>query len=511
MSFAKSSFSRVVLCVLWLALLPAVQGAEAFRLVLTPLGDSISLPKRILGMSAEPLIEHLIDDPRKVNLAREMDLAYVRFPGGSQSNFYNWRTGLLDFHANEFSSSYVKFWASVAPKIAVAHPSGIHMHEYRKFAESIGAETILLPNLETSSMAEQLEWFKQMHADGDVPTHIELGNEFYLGMMNDPDSMKHWPDEPTTEKVMKAYRDVLAPYCPEGTKFAIQSAASAYWVDSQEADRPFFRRQTSWDENLHSEPWFDAVTVHLYAEPVTVLGMRRGSRPDLTDDLRMRLFQGIMGRVDAGTDRVLNDVAARLPGKEIWITEWNPRGGNPRNLEWEPLTAAMKMQFAVRQTLAILRHPEVKASLYFMLNFSSPVFAEFIPDGREGFSPTGTAIALQWLDEAANGGATFRRYVEAASIPRPSGGVIPESYREIEAGLFQGPDTVTLIIQNASAQARLYNPTQASRGKNPPDRVEVVSIPQLLDPNSNTPVLQSDDPNGDIVIPAFSIVRMIWK
>ena len=28
-----------------------------------------------------------------------------------------------------------------------------------------------------------------------------------------------------------------------------------------------------------------------------------------------------MGRSDQGIDRVLNNIAAKLPGKEIWVTE----------------------------------------------------------------------------------------------------------------------------------------------------------------------------------------------
>lgn len=511
MSFSGKTFAAMAICLLALALTPATHGEESTRLVLDPLGDAIPLPNRILGISADPLIEHLIDDPRKVAIARDMNLAFVRFPGGSEGNFYDWRTGLLDFHENASSSPYVKFWATIAPKIRGLHPEGIHAHEYRKFAEAIRAEMILLPNLETSSMAEQLEWFKQMHEDGDVPTRIELGNEFYLAMMNDPDSLKRWPDEPTTEKVMKAYRDVVTPYCPSGTKFAIQSSGSAYWVQDEQSSLPFFRRQLLWDECLHNQSWFDAVTVHLYAEPVTVIGMKYGSRPELTNDLRVRLFQGIMGRVDAGTDRALNDVAARLPGKEIWITEWNPRGSNPGNLDWEPITPGMKMHFAVRQTLAILRHHEVTASLYFMMNFSSPqFFAEFTPDGRNGFIPSSTAIALQWLNLAANGGATFQRFVEKSSIPRASNGAIAESYREIEAGLFRADKTVTLIIQNTSSHSRLYNATFASKMKLPPERVDVLSTPEWLDPNSKTPVIQQADPEGEITIPPFSVVRMIW-
>ena len=56
---------------------------EAMRpLFLEKSGAERQLPERLLGASAEALIEHLIDDPHKVATLKEMDLAFVRFPGG---------------------------------------------------------------------------------------------------------------------------------------------------------------------------------------------------------------------------------------------------------------------------------------------------------------------------------------------------------------------------------------------------------------------------------------------
>lgn len=83
---------------------------EAIKpLVLEKSGPERRLPERLLGASALPLFEHLIDNPRKVAALKEMDLAFVRFPGGSQANYYNWRTGLLDMPVTLRSSQYMRF------------------------------------------------------------------------------------------------------------------------------------------------------------------------------------------------------------------------------------------------------------------------------------------------------------------------------------------------------------------------------------------------------------------
>ena len=68
-------------------------------LVLEKMGAERKLPEKMLGASAEAMIEHLIDDPAKVAALKEMKLGVVRFPGGSQSNYYDWRKGQLDVEA----------------------------------------------------------------------------------------------------------------------------------------------------------------------------------------------------------------------------------------------------------------------------------------------------------------------------------------------------------------------------------------------------------------------------
>ena len=78
-------------------ILPSVALADdaAKSLVLEASGPERQLPERLLGASAEALVEHLIDDPHKVAALKEMNLAFVRFPGGSQANYYNWRRDSL--------------------------------------------------------------------------------------------------------------------------------------------------------------------------------------------------------------------------------------------------------------------------------------------------------------------------------------------------------------------------------------------------------------------------------
>jgi hypothetical protein len=484
---------------------PLTPPAGVQTLHLIDSGRARQLPGNILGASVEALIEHLLDSPRKIAAIQQTAPGVTRFPGGSQSNYYNWQTGLLDFSPLPDSSPYYKFWAGVAPKIARAFPGGVRMEQYHPFATQIGADVILVPNLETSSVSEQTAWFTQLAADHSLPKNIELGNEFYIAMANDPNVLRKWPDEPASQAVMQQYEEALRPIVGQGAKFAIQSAGSRFYILPDTTSR-FQQRLLAWDNSLAPADWFQAVTIHLYPVPGEMIQRAGTSDPNQ----RFALF---MGRADDGVDRALNDLAARLPGKEIWITEWSPRGGNFADTFGNPdlVPPQMNAQLVARETLAFLRHPEVTRALYFTLNAdANSVFRAYVADANGNYLPMPVAVVLQWFDEAANKGSTFQRVVEADSQPVTGLGEFSESYQPVEGGSFRSDAGTTLILQNASPKPRWYDPTQ--QGQQPhPKRVELLQANNFSDLSHAAAQVQTLDPDAPVMIPPFSLLRVVWN
>jgi hypothetical protein len=479
--------------------------AGARLLTLTSAGPSRQLPANILGGSVEALIEHLLDNPQKIAAIQQTAPGVIRFPGGSQSNYYNWQTGLLDFSPLPDSSPYYKFWAGVAPKIARAFPNGVHMEQYQSMADQIGADVILVPNLETSSVSQQAAWFTQLAAQHALPKIIELGNEFYIAMAGDPNVMRIWPDEPTSMAVMKQYEQVLQPIVGAGARFAVQSAGAAFTISPTTTSR-FQQRLLAWDNALAPAEWFQAVTIHLYPDPAQMIQQAGNPGPD-------RQFQLFMGRADAGVDRALNDLSARLPGKEIWITEWSPRGGNFANTFGQPdlVPPQMNAQLVARETLAFLRHPAVTRALYFTLNAdSNSVFRAYVQDSNGNYFPMPATLVLQWFDQAANDNSTFQRVVDDSSQPVSGLGEFSESYNPVEGGLFTSARATTLIIQNASSEARWYDPSTLGQAAEPAS-VELLIADNFTSTEHGPARVQSLDPHASILIPPFSIVRLVWS
>jgi hypothetical protein len=481
---------------------------SAEMLVLTPRGNPRQLDGTIFGASTSAFSERLLGDPTKIAALRTMAIGLDRFPGGSDANFYNWRTGLFEVPADENSSRYVQFWARTAAGIARRHPRGITLEQFNEFSRRIGAQVILVPNFETSSIDDQVQWFKRLASESAVPERIELGNEYYLGMGNDPASMARWPDQPTSMRIIKYYADALRPYFPPHVKLAVQSAAGA----AQGRRGRFGQRVAQWDDNLRPEAWFDAVTVHLYPRLGEATGNPDATTTPPTPENAMPRLKAMMARVDEGMDQLLLGVERRVPGKEIWVTEWNPRGGTPfrQGDEVEPLSPAMRLLTTARMAMVFLRHPSVTAALFFMFSFlQNDGHGMFVSDGQGGYLPVPTAVALRWVNEATNAGGSFQRVVQRGAIPVAGGGARDESYLAVEGGLFQSGGRTTLILENASADQFSLDPATLVKHKRP-SHVEFMSMPDLADTGRQPARIQTQNDGGVITVMPYSLTRVQW-
>jgi hypothetical protein len=491
-----------------LAAAPAL-GLNAFErapLVLEPSGAPRRLPERIFSASLEALIEHLIDDPLKLEALKPMKLAFGRFPGGSQSDFYDWRKGQLALAVKPNSSGYVKYWGKFIPGINRTWTNGLHYEQYARFCRSIGAEALWVPNLETSPVEEQVAWLKHLADEDAAPRFVEMGNEFYVGLLFDPDSMARWPDEPTTRKIIREYVHAFRPHLPKGVKVATQACNENF--GARPAGGPNDERMLRWNDAIRSEDWFDTITIHLYCQIPRLTDAR-----DTTDAAQAKkILDAVMAHHDDGMERALRALGARVPGKEIWITEWSPRGGDPSPGPngRDSVTHSIYAQAVARAQFTMLRIPQVTMSLFFMFNFAtSPVFALFQKTAG-GYAPMPPAVPVIWFAQAANGGTEYQRYLEKGGARTPGGGRLNESYAPVEAALFQGAGATTLLVQNATADPRaLELPARLKAAA--ASTIETLALPDLTDQTRAAARIAKLPAAAAVELPAYSLTRLIWR
>ena len=124
-----------------------------------------------------------------------------------------------------------------------------------------------------------------------------------------------------------------------------------------------------------------------------------------------------------------------------------------------PFSPFRTMLLDVKTQLAFLRHPSVTMSLFFMLSFREKHHDKlFVPVSSGSYAATPTGVALSWFCKAANGGSTYRGFVERGGSRIDGGGPRQEDYTPIEAAMFNVKGNATLIIQNASSEPRSLDP-----------------------------------------------------
>ncbi len=120
------------------------------------------------------------------------------------------------------------------------------------------------------------------------------------------------------------------------------------------------------------------------------------------------------------------------------------------------------------------------------------------------------AVTLRWLNEAANGGATYERFVEQGDPRVAGGGAREETFGTVEAGLFRHGGRVEMLVENASDQARVWR-SGPELGLGIPSRVEYLTTPDLMDTQVRPAKIVQGEATARIQLPAWSLTRIEWN
>lgn len=481
--------------------------AQTIRLV--PQVAERALPERILGFNS-PGTYIPYEAPGFVPALKAVGPQVLRFPGGTVGNYYNWRTGTMEVpDAGPQNGVYRKFLLTQAvPGVKQMHPNGVWLEQWESIADAVGANLVIMANLETSTAQDQAAWFAGMKRKGIPANLVEMGTEFFIAMFDAPGRAR-FPDPEFTTKLTKTFVDAIRPQLSPGAKVSVQSSAATFEMREPPAPGADItkRRIWAWDQALKAEPWFDAVTIHLYPTETGSAGIDLVKQLPASAD---RVFSAMMGRADSGFDRVIRDVVGRAPGKEIWITEYG--GFDPGQTFY-----GLKLPFngfwlhqVTRELFSILRHPEVTIACYHAALAQGNLMSTFSDDGK--FTPINAECVHSWFFHASRGpGCTWQSMTIEGAKRLSSDSVVPgESYSDVEAGLFRKGTEHTLFVHNASPVARKLDLSRVA----PASRLtaETIATPDLLASyNAATPVPQPLQTQPALEVPGYSLTRVTWS
>jgi hypothetical protein len=217
-------------------------------------------------------------------LLAALDPSTIRWPGGTEADFYDWHSGLSTLKP-------AKEPFTLADLAAACRATG---------AVPIFDLNVLAPGNETNP-SDQIAMLKAAKRLGLPIDYVEVGNELYS---NAPGAPQAFPDAASYARTVSIYVEALHQAFP-----GVQVAADAIPF-------PEDRRESSWDAELladlqgPSSP--DAFIVHFYP------GLYQN--PFASSDLPT-LFENVYGSVSE-----LSQAIQGLGGKPVWLTEYNMRG-----------------------------------------------------------------------------------------------------------------------------------------------------------------------------------------
>ena len=471
------------------------------------------LPDRLFGMNSEVAYVIPHEDPAMIPPARELAPGYLRFPSGTVSNYWEWRSGQLIVPPIDDPPPYRKMLTEWAPLTRLGHLNGCSAEHFTDVATQIGAEVIFTPNLDTSTVEEQTAWVVDMKSKGVLPRRIEMGNEFYIAGIHGQDCAERFPDVATTLRITKEYSDAFQPYLEDDALIAVQSAGSRVLMTEDPGEGHGFmgapvRGIWTWDEELEAADWFQAVTLHMYPDLDAVAGPGTSvALPGAMD----RAYPAILAQAEEGTHRGLKYLEAKVPGKEIWVTEWGIGVIADFFAGRAPVFNGMWWHFVARTMLTYLRHPSVTVACYHAFFFSGDHWSTFRADpAGDGYLPMGPNTLLSWFHHAAHGGADYAPLDVVGARRVPGGGLRPQAYADVEGAVFRRAETTTVLMQNTGDAVEVDVSAIASGAV--PTKVETSATPDLARAwHDGCPPVELIEPAATVTLPARSVTRFMWE
>lgn len=476
-----------------------------------------ALPPRFAGFNTPLMWDIPYEDPRFRPLVAGLRPALLRFPGGTIANYWNPKSG-----RTEPGADMIGAFAVGARKAPELHPMGAGYEDFAAFSRACGAEVILVLNLETSPLEEQVAWVKRLVAKGAVPLRIEMGNEFYLEPLIAAGSGRpaKTPSQAAALEASRRMAEALRPIVP-AAKIAVQSSGSRYAREQG----PVASLMNGFDDALIDAPWFQAVTWHIYPEIGAVggLGLEAlggATRSDLPEPYRSAGFltastaetalASLLGRVESGTRRHAQFLARKAPGKEVWVTEWGV-GENIAFYRGErPVVTGLWIHILARQLMCLIREPNVTMALNHSIYTDGLAWSCIRREESERqYRAIGAYDLFRWFDEASNGIGEPVHVTELGMAGATARAALDDETRHAEmlALLFEKKGGRTLLVHNTGATAmRIALPPQLSAAK----AAEALQPNSLLEAYSFglPPIRPVAVAGGVLVCPPRSLVRV---
>jgi hypothetical protein len=339
----------------------------------------------------------------------------LRWPGGTEADFYDWRTG-----QDTQKPGWPTF--SLAQLASAYRATG---------AVPIFDLNVLAPANRTGP-SDQIAMLEQAQRLGVPVRYIEIGNELYA---NGPGFSSAFPDGAAYARTVSIYVQALHKAFP-----GAQVAADAVALPEGE-------RQLSWDQELLAgatgagSP--DALIVHfypgLYLNPLT-----SGNLPELLANAESSIAE-------------LAQIISSFGDKPVWLTEYNFRGPYS-TFRKNPAEHTFAHELYLAAFAAMLPRVEHLALVDNWTAFADGVYGAWVNPKSPSLTPGGQAV--QMVDTAARGALV------TAPVFVPGAPSLPGGFPGVVGQRFVGPGALqrAVLVNLTSEKVTLARGTWLQAG-----------------------------------------------
>jgi alpha-L-arabinofuranosidase len=230
-----------------------------------------------LGFNVVNLQSGNFSDPPYVAAAAALHAGLLRYPGGNLADFWDWRAGWCVANISAEGCP-----ACLNPCANKAPPRRYFLEEFRTAVEASGARPVLMLNMLTGHLDDQLDFLQHAESIGLLPpgAYVELGGEFYWGKFQG-----RWPSGLTYAVEANAWARAIKERFPHVSAMAVAGHSIA---NRAPTDRGFLWNRDVYAALEASAAAVDGVTFHPYlhlGDDATGSGpLQPGVRPPVPGD-----------------------------------------------------------------------------------------------------------------------------------------------------------------------------------------------------------------------------------
>jgi len=250
-----------------------------------------------------------------VKIFQDLGFYSVRFPGGTDANYYLWRNSTYGCKNEAGKTLKAKKRISQFNRSFVNRGEDYTTKNFLSFIEDSSANFTLVINILCDSVEDAVGWLEYFHKNNIDVNKVELGNELYYEEYSSvfPEPLDYLRRAESFSKSIKRF----SPNIKIGMVVSSSSYRSKIKLELHSKLNKRHKRGVEFDKLVAASKFADAMVIHLYSDFGVTLFEKNSSLFAKDEG-----YKRAISHFDTRAPYVFNYLSSLALDKELWVTEW---------------------------------------------------------------------------------------------------------------------------------------------------------------------------------------------